>query len=74
MKTILALILAVSLSVPAIAQEKTSLDRDEHLLDGINFTFQNQNADAADISFADSEVTYAWIAGRQAGNPSVTVP
>ncbi|WP_299155100.1 hypothetical protein [uncultured Tateyamaria sp.] len=74
MKTILALILAVSLSVPAIAQEKTSLDRDEYLLDGINFTFQNQNADAADISFADGEVTYAWIAGRQAGNPSVTVP
>lgn len=74
MKNIFALIFAVSMSASAFAQQATSLDRDEHLLDGMSFTFQNQNADAADISFADGEVTYAWIAGRQAGNPTVTVP
>lgn len=74
MKKLALVMLLASMSTPALAQEKTSIDRDEHLLDGVSFAFQNQNADAADIAFADGEVTYNWIVGRQAGNPTVTVP
>ncbi len=71
----LALVLLIaSMSTPALSQEIVRIDRDEHLLDGFSFTFQNQNADAADIAFSDGEVTYAWTVGRQAGNPTVTVP
>jgi hypothetical protein len=74
MKKLALVMLLASISTPVFAQETTSIDRDEHLLDGVSFTFQNQNADAADISFADGEVTYGWTVGRQAGNPEVTVP
>ena len=74
MKKLAIVLLLASLATPALSQEATSIDRDEHLLDGVSFTFQNQNADAADIAFADGEVIYSWTVGRQAGNPTVTVP
>ncbi len=74
MKKLAFVLLLASLATPALSQEATSIDRDEHLLDGVSFTFQNQNADAADIAFADGEVIYSWTVGRQAGNPTVTVP
>lgn len=74
MKKLAFVLLLASLATPALSQETTSIDRDEHLLDGVSFTFQNQNADAADIAFADGEVIYSWTVGRQAGNPTVTVP
>lgn len=69
-KRALVLLLA-TLSTPALSQESPHIDRNEHLLDGISFTFQNQNASAADIAFADGEVTYNWTVGRQADNPDV---
>lgn len=74
MKKLAIVLLLASLATPTLSQEATSIDRDEHLLDGVSFTFQNQNADAADIAFADGEVIYSWTVGRQAGNPTVTVP
>ena len=51
---------------PEAAVKSTSLDKEEHLLDGTSFTFQYQNAGAMDIVFADGELTYKWIAGRNA--------
>ena len=80
----ISLLLLLSLSCPALAQLPTSLprakkvltslDKDEHLLDGVSFTFQYQNAGAIDIAFSDGKLTYKWIAGRNAGEPAKTLP
>lgn len=56
------------------SQVSSSLDREEHLLDGTSFTFQYQNAGAIDISFSDQTLTYKWIAGRNAAEPTKTYP
>lgn len=51
---------------------QTSLDKDEHLLNGTSFTFQYQTGGAMDISFANDKLSYTWIAGRNAGQPTET--
>ncbi len=61
------LMLLVGFAVPLHAA--TSLDKEEHLLNGTSFTFQYQNAGAMDVSFADNQLTYKWIAGRNAQEP-----
>lgn len=73
MKKIAALLIFIaSISFVSSLQAETSLDHDEHLLDGMSFTFQYQNAGAMDISFADGALTYKWIAGRNAKEPQKT--
>ena len=78
--TLLTLLALSGLSPMAIAQAPpetipaTSLDKEEHLLDGTSFTFQYQNAGAMDIAFADGFLTYTWIAGRNAGEPERSFP
>ena len=58
----------------AYAQASNSLDKEEHLLEGTSFTFQYQNAGAIDISFSDETLTYKWIAGRNADEPTRSYP
>jgi len=65
--------IAVTLPFSVFSQTSTSLDKDEHLLDGNNFTVQYQNASAIDISFENGEITYKWIAGRNAAEPAKTL-
>lgn len=52
----------------------SSLEQEEHLLDGTSFTFQYQNAGAMDVSFAKGALTYKWIAGRNTDEPQQTYP
>jgi len=80
--TIMAISALLAVSPAACAQTDpenrsaptTSLDREEHLLDGTGFTFQYQNSGAMDIAFAGGELTYTWIAGRNAGEPERSFP
>jgi len=72
MKNLILVILFISIALPSIAQDQTSLDKEEYLLNGTSFTFQYQNAGAVDIEFADDKMTYKWINGRNAGQPSKT--
>ncbi len=72
MKTILSFLIATSMAFAVSSQASTSLDREQHLLDGTSFTFQYQNAGAMDISFADGNLTYKWIAGRMTNEPQKT--
>ena len=60
-------------SFSAFSQTATSLEKEEHLLDGNNFTVQYQNATAIDFSFENGEITYKWIAGRNAEEPAKTL-
>lgn len=61
------LLTLVATSYSAIASD--SLQNEEHLLDGMSFTFQYQNAGAMDVSFDGGLITYKWIAGRNAEEP-----
>lgn len=66
------LLVAAFLVFATPSQASTSLETEEHLLDGTSFTFQYQNAGAMDVSFANGEMTYKWIAGRNADEPVQT--
>ena len=70
MKKIMLSIILLFIGLSAFSQDTTSLDRDEHLLDGMSFTYQYQSGGAIDISFTDGQLTYEWIAGRNAGKPA----
>jgi len=59
---------------PEAAAKSTSLDKEEHLLDGTSFTFQYQNAGAMDIAFTEGQLTYKWIAGRNVDEPRRSFP
>lgn len=69
MKKIIFLLIFISIGLTAFSQTPTSLDKDEHLLNGTSFTFQYQTGGAMDISFTDDKLSYTWIAGRNAGQP-----
>lgn len=72
MKKIFILILTIPIGFGAFSQTQNKLSKEEHLLDGKSFTFQYQNAGAIDISFTDNQLTYKWLAGRNAGEPKKT--
>ncbi len=59
-------------SVSLFGQSVSRLEQEEHLLDGMSFTYQYQSGAAVDISFAEGKLTYQWIAGRNAGKPAKT--
>ncbi|WP_120752635.1 hypothetical protein [Aquimarina sp. BL5] len=71
MKKILFLVMLV-FSLFSFSQTSNSLDKEEYLLDGYNFTYQYQTGAAVDISFNGRKLTYQWIAGRNAGKPPKT--
>lgn len=74
MKKIGLFIVMCTLVLTAFSQQASSLAKEEHLLDGISFTYQYQTGSAIDISFADDQLTYQWIAGKSAGKPAKTYP
>ncbi|RKR15395.1 hypothetical protein CLV91_1480 [Maribacter vaceletii] len=74
MKKATLLIFFISLGLTSFSQNTTSLDKEEHLLDGTSFTFQYQNAGAVDISFTNDSLTYKWLNGKNAGKPAQTYP
>ena len=55
-------------------QASDSLKQEEHLLDGIAFAFQYQNSGAMDVVFEAGQITYKWIAGRNADEPTQSYP
>lgn len=63
----IAIWVSIAVAAPAIASD--NLEKEEHLLDGTSFTFQYQNAGAMDVSFSNGQLTYKWIAGRNADEP-----
>lgn len=74
MKNIILSTLFLSLGLTGFSQKTNSLDKEEHLLDGISFTWQYQNAGAIEASFAERKITYTWIEGRNAGKPTQSYP
>ena len=73
MRALILFVISITTSFNVLSQTSTSLDKDEHLLDGTSFTVQYQNASAIDISFENGEITYKWIAGRNAEEPAKTL-
>ncbi len=73
MRALVLFVISITASFNVLSQTSTSLDKDEHLLDGTNFTVQYQNASAIDISFENGEITYKWIAGRNSEEPAKTL-
>jgi len=59
-------------STSLFAQSSDLLKQEEHLLDDMSFVYQYQSGAAVDISFTEGELTYQWIAGRNAGKPAKT--
>jgi len=74
MKTVVLLFTTLSVGFSVFSQNASSLEKEEHLLNGVSFTYQYQTGSAIDISFADDQLTYQWIAGRNAGKPAKTYP
>jgi len=74
MKRTFFLVTLILIGIKTYSQTSNNLDKEEHLLNGVSFTFQYQNSGAMDISFADNKLTYKWINGRNAGEPAKTYP
>lgn len=74
MKTVVLLFATLSMGFSVFSQNASSLEKEEHLLNGISFTYQYQTGSAIDISFAAGQLTYQWIAGRNAGKAAKTYP
>ncbi|MEO1655838.1 MAG: MoaF N-terminal domain-containing protein, partial [Bacteroidota bacterium] len=72
MKKIGLLLGLVFVGFAAFSQDPNNLNREEYLLAGYSFTYQYQSGSAIDISFEGKELTYQWIAGRNAGKPAKT--
>ncbi|MEM7375477.1 MAG: hypothetical protein AAF587_43180 [Bacteroidota bacterium] len=74
MNNFMCLLVFLSLGFAAFSQTTSSLETEEYLLDGTSFTYQYQSGSAIDISFAHGQLTYQWIAGKNAGKPAKTYP
>jgi hypothetical protein len=66
------IILLINFNV--FSQTSNKLDEEEHLLNGVSFTFQYQNEGAANISFQNDSLTYKWLNGRNADKAAKTYP
>ena len=74
MKELVLIAALICIGVTTHGQEVNHVNAEEYLLEGYRFIYQYQSGSAIYIAFTEKELTYQWIAGKNAGKPAKTYP